>query len=301
MSRACVCGGSNENCCFCNGLGTISDRLATALNVHAGRPESDIMPRGSGKGGRRRKASRSPAKLIPCPRGCGAMLGPSDLARHYSDIHGVGPDVHQQEVNSGPNCPTNLRADRKYEPCQVCNATIRSERMQRHLSNVHRFYFVRTAKAPKLGTGPNAVEQTANRKNATEAPKTTGEYPPISNLDRPCDGARQQTESSSPIRPESPKHALRYEHCPVCKVKVKTGRIQKHIAKVHTPSRVHPTEVVIQSANDVQRKSTSLIAPRDKNLDATRLYAHSYRERGRFGSHPSHDGFDDESGPDEGR
>src|SRR5271166_5115230 len=55
---------------------------------------------------------------------------------------------------------------------------------------------------------------------------------------------------------------------------------------------------VLPSANDVLRESTTFAAPRDKNLDATKLYAHSYRETGRFGSHPSHDGFDDESGPD---
>src|SRR6185437_460245 len=30
----------------------------------------------------------------------------------------------------------------------------------------------------------------------------------------------------------------------------------------------------------------------------TRLYAHAYRENGRFGSHPSHDGFADDSGPE---
>jgi hypothetical protein len=34
---------------------------------------------------------------------------------------------------------------------------------------------------------------------------------------------------------------------------------------------------------------------RGPNLDATKDYAHAYREQGRFGSHPSHDGFDDES------
>ena len=33
------------------------------------------------------------------------------------------------------------------------------------------------------------------------------------------------------------------------------------------------------------------------NLDATKDYAHAFRERGSFGSHPSHDGFDDESSP----
>jgi hypothetical protein len=39
---------------------------------------------------------------------------------------------------------------------------------------------------------------------------------------------------------------------------------------------------------------------RERRLDPTKDYAHCYREFGRFGSHPSHDGFDDESGPDQG-
>jgi hypothetical protein len=39
MSRSCVCGGSNENCRFCDGLGTIPDRLATAIIAHSHRPE----------------------------------------------------------------------------------------------------------------------------------------------------------------------------------------------------------------------------------------------------------------------
>jgi hypothetical protein len=34
---------------------------------------------------------------------------------------------------------------------------------------------------------------------------------------------------------------------------------------------------------------------RQPNLDYTKPYAHAARENGRFGSHPSHDGFDDES------
>lgn len=35
----------------------------------------------------------------------------------------------------------------------------------------------------------------------------------------------------------------------------------------------------------------------DKSIDVTKDYAQAYRENGRFGSHPSHDGFDDESNP----
>ena len=35
----------------------------------------------------------------------------------------------------------------------------------------------------------------------------------------------------------------------------------------------------------------------ERNLDETKDYAHSFRENGRFGSHPSHDGFGDDSEP----
>jgi hypothetical protein len=82
--------------------------------------------------------------------------------------------------------------------------------------------------------------------------------------------------------------------------------MQRHLNKVHKRNEVHIKPALhdsgsaspVESAKDVLRESTTLVAPRDKNLDATKLYAHSYREQGRFGSHPSHDGFDDESSPD---
>jgi len=42
---------------------------------------------------------------------------------------------------------------------------------------------------------------------------------------------------------------------------------------------------------------TELSTPSENNIDHTRSYAHTFRERGRFGSHPSHDDFGDESTP----
>lgn len=91
-----------------------------------------------------------------------------------------------------------------------------------------------------------------------------------------------------------------YKHCPVCSVRVKAQRLKRHLRKVHSlrPKGVASGPNSVPSDIDVQRQSTTLIAPRDKNLDATKLYAHSFREHGRFGSHPSHDGFDDDSDPD---
>ncbi len=42
---------------------------------------------------------------------------------------------------------------------------------------------------------------------------------------------------------------------------------------------------------------TELSTPSKNNIDHTRSYAHTFREHGRFGSHPSHDDFGDESVP----
>lgn len=47
---------------------------------------------------------------------------------------------------------------------------------------------------------------------------------------------------------------------------------------------------------DKARKISDQVSGRDR-MDFTRDYAHNFREQGRFGSHPSHDGFDDESKP----
>jgi hypothetical protein len=87
---------------------------------------------------------------------------------------------------------------------------------------------------------------------------------------------------------------------------VKVHNLQHHLSKVHKKTEVGKRTAVHKSActptveavKDAARDSTTLASPRDKKLDATKLYAYSYRENGRFGSHPSHDGFDDESGPE---
>jgi hypothetical protein len=116
----------------------------------------------------------------------------------------------------------------------------------------------------------------------------------------------QQVHAPAPIKQREPRTApsgsspVEYEFCSACKVRVKASRMKRHLRKVHKKhsARLAANSSVLPSASDVLRETTTLVAPRDKNLDATKLYAHSYREQGRFGSHPSHDGFDDESGPE---
>jgi phage FluMu protein Com len=62
-----------------------------------------------------------------------------------------------------------------------------------------------------------------------------------------------------------------------------------------TISREIPESV---GTRDVKREKVyDQVSGRDR-IDATKDYAHNFREDGRFGSHPSHDGFDDDSGPE---
>lgn len=222
MSRPCVCGGSNENCRYCNGRGEIPDRLATALVSHTYLP-------GKTRGRRKSKTQRKmevdvevrklegrlerlrapvaapartltslPSRLVPCPKGCGAQMRPKKVDRHIQVVHAVIPDGERVKAGA-PNLSKTACGF-----CSVCKVRVRSDRLNRHMSKVH-------------GTGSG----------------------------RPA-----------------------------------------------------PNPGISPSAADVLRETTTFVAPRDKNLDATKLYAHSYREQGRFGSHPSHDGFDDDSGPD---
>ena len=116
---------------------------------------------------------------------------------------------------------------------------------------------------------------------------------------KPSRKARQRISADSAMPQE-------WQSCPICKTQVKVRKLQRHLRKVHrktevyerTPMHKSAGTPTVESVKDVLRDSTTLTSPRDKNLDATKLYAHSYRENGRFGSHPSHDSFDDESGPE---
>lgn len=75
-----------------------------------------------------------------------------------------------------------------------------------------------------------------------------------------------------------PKIEVERDKRPVKRRKGKTA--QKDLCLIHLE-----TETQYESPKDV------------RDIDHTKLYAHSYREEGKYGSHPSHDGFDDESNP----
>lgn len=107
--------------------------------------------------------------------------------------------------------------------------------------------------------------------------------------------------------------------CPVCGVSV--GRLERHLKQVHdgqntvTPSEAsaraatagmapaqlfrpnvrgsHHPEPGRTAAPPDQLRNEPLQEKRNRSMDATKDYAHSFREHGRYGSHPAHDDYDE--------
>lgn len=235
MSRPCVCGGSNENCRYCNGLGTIRDNLADALVTHARRTDpgkDEKAYRVSNDIGRflgLRLASGKPlGGLVPCPiPSCTAQLRAHRVEKHLKKVHSNPPHV-LAEARPAPQTE-KTQSERQHQsvqqlvscPVEGCNAKLNPNHIKRHIRKAH----------------PKRLF-----KRAATIPLRTGSV---------------ETRAAS---------AARY--------------------------------IVRNSIPDGTPKVSSYGEPREKNLDATKDYAHAYREHGRFGSHPSHDGFDGESGPD---
>ena len=305
MSRACVCGGSNENCRFCGGLGTVEDTLGTALDgrlqrmaveqsslrsttprrgltSHRALPKLATRRTGAVRLGPRSKPTQPPARLVPCPQQCGASLNPRNLQRHLRRVHGQGQAVTVDlQARTQLQMPaTTKHAQLKYESCSMCKTVVRAGGLPVHIAKAHR------------KTRTDSTVSYLVRALASLASKV---------YRKPQDvGQRSNSVNLSPTKSLIPEGA--FTVCPICKASITAAKFQKHMNKVHTrrSRNVGGRSGSVQSSNEA-RTDTTLVAPRDKNLDATKLYAHSYRERGRFGSHPSHDGFDDESGPDESR
>ena len=53
------------------------------------------------------------------------------------------------------------------------------------------------------------------------------------------------------------------------------------------------SQTLAQSESETRYESPKAV----RDMDHPKDYAHAYREEGKYGSHPSHDGFDDESNP----
>jgi hypothetical protein len=262
--QECSCGGSNENCYHCYGTGIARDR---------GRPPVT--------GGEVRKKRRTSS---------GAVTESIEPKPHFADqacpkcgFHGT----HEEVIAHGTKAHEVKQID-----CAFCSFVGTRIQLKEHQKSC------RSLKAVK----------NPNRGNVS------------SRFTRYQCNACAFTGSFDLVR----SHA-RFDHsnphlnakCPLCRASMKMGHLNRHLRRKHgivegpelaavlrqikvgfhrvDKPKLHgrtqaslKTEPQIVSQEDVRA---------ERKLDRTKLYAHAYREHGRYGSHPVHDGFDDESTP----
>ena len=144
MSRWCSCGGSNENCCSCYGLGTVSDGRPTAPVTHARRTSPVEATKWKGATRLQPLTRRALRPLVPFPVfGCSAQLNPRRLETHLKKAHSNPPRVPLQF----PAIPKIEEVKRESQrealhqlvPCAVsgCTAKLNPSKVERHLRKVH--------------------------------------------------------------------------------------------------------------------------------------------------------------------
>ena len=82
-----------------------------------------------------------------------------------------------------------------------------------------------------------------------------------------------------------------------CGSRVANSYYREHLALSCNANKKSARKAVKRASGTVSRDVKFKGSVNSQNLDATKGYAHAFRDRGSFGSHPSHDAFDDESSP----
>lgn len=110
---------------------------------------------------------------------------------------------------------------------------------------------------------------------------------------RTAHGSRQES-----LRLKASTKSVSLSTCPFCGQRILTGRLMKHLKKVRRSRRPSLLPVDHQISGNTEASFASLKnEQQERLLDSTKNYGFPCRENGRYGSHPSHDGFDDESSP----
>jgi hypothetical protein len=202
-------------------------------------------------------ATKPPALRAPLTN---SASGSSVLPSFASPAGPAGP----ARVTQRPSAQTT--AVKRVIECEYCRWPCKPENLLDHLRLVH-------------GIGEH-ISHVASRK--------VSKHP--SNSHRPVTVARSPAAVGG--------HRSNLVQCPKCTSRVRHDHLPGHLKRVHLTdgARPNPTLPSGGAGRPMESGDSAAMGNGSRTLDATRLYAHRYREGGRFGSHPSHDGFDDESG-----
>jgi hypothetical protein len=275
-SAPCSCGGSNENCAFCFGTGVRGGNLGIPPKSENESPpdrEYFYNPKDLGKLLSAVNPLRSTSTgHTPSFPGCHIIAVVSD-----SDSKPVAP-----EPSSHPPSKARLRTVH----CPSCGAPFAFQvGLKEHLAK---------GRCPKL----SQQKPLGNR------------GPKFVVLPARVGRANKQSTVSKTRAPESSNLI----QCAECSAKVKPSRMMRHMRKAHhsmpRPVRQDPKGLT-NSAPSIKTQGLTKILPAEHlskdafeqavgidHRDRTRGYGYPVRENGRYGSHPMHDGFDNEAGPE---
>jgi hypothetical protein len=253
---SCVCGGTNENCRYCQGTG----QSGVQFPMQSLRIDRTI--------GRRHK---SRGRCCPI---CGKTS--LKLAKHLRNFHPEAsrpllpqPGIIRARQLTSENSladssasplqesrtPTPLRATTRslMKTCQLCNDQVREDRMQKHLDfrcSLRPGKPQRHKPGMQVAMVPHGIAEVFQQLRASRKPE------------RPINGVMKHDAGRKPQQVKKAQDST--EDC-------------------SRDSVWHEHEVEVERLWD--------------NLDATKDCGYPAREEGRYGSYPSHDGFDDESKP----
>lgn len=292
-SRPCTCGGSNENCYRCSGTGILhsSPEPSRYRPLPRKRRPADVsaLIRKFGSPTARKMAEASVlAYMVRCDR-CGFRGLPEEVQEHKRTAHSEKPtvcsagliDVHKPErhtrldrnalrgkaVFRGPASPESPKASRRSPAGQSGSVTkYRMEAIARGLIK------------------PANPQQKGPVKSASKA-----EVDSLKPVAIPIKGRHQRVR------------------CSRCHAAMKAESFAKHIARVHgLGGRQQPKTTGTKRRHGRREKPPMhVVEPLDPQQDlqiadqreAHRQMGFVVRENGRYGSHPLHDRFDDESEP----
>lgn len=291
--KNCPCEGSNTNCHRCFGKG-FYELVA---------PE----PKGSGAVRKRTKVTTSSIPEERFTRSLERPRGRTDKAAHGSVTTRPAPTRSGRQISAARRKAPKDVAKTKYVRCPACQAKVSSEKLESHVAAFHARPKKRmptvSRTVPDLVACPkcNVRLKPESLKKHLRAKHGAFAEALRASLDR------KRVELGLPTEAD---RLARLVRCPECSAMV--TNVARHLRRAHGPSRPpkprrpkertrQPSTPVLAAEPEneasgpaVEGKAES--RQEERRLDQSRDYWR-IREGGKFGSHPSHDDFEDDSGP----
>jgi hypothetical protein len=190
------------------------------------------------------------------------------------------------------------RPEQLWVKCLLCSHCGPPSKIRRHLTQKHVTPLDRPPREP--AARPATATCAAQQRQDSIAERCSRCGCPLLADDRAAH--LQVCAGRTPLKPDIvPAVPPEWSRCPFCDTKVKSAKLEQH-----RRTCMRRTKQVAASArrDDSPRRTPEWITTvsldartSDERRDASHGWGQRYREHGRFGSHPSHDSFDDESEP----